>query len=129
MSDRHGSSAVSDPATRIALTSYRFIPSLSLSHITCNLARHTRRRIEMNQEETASSSVSVVEKVLLESELEAERSDGANEGDTTWVQRREKLVTQALEDENYEALKRIAALPGGFGTEELRQQAWCVTKV
>jgi len=78
----------------------------------------------MNEEETVSSSVSVVEKVLLESELEAERSDGANEGDTTWVQRREKLVTQALKDEDHEALERIAALPGGFGTEELRQQAW-----
>jgi hypothetical protein len=40
------------------------------------------------------------------------------------VDRREKLVLQALKDEDHEALGRIATLPGGFGSEELRRQAW-----
>ena len=44
--------------------------------------------------------------------------------DGSWLDRRATLVRQALEDEDYDTLQRVAALPGGFGTNELRKEVW-----
>jgi len=45
---------------------------------------------------------------------------------TGWLERRERLVRAALEDEDLGQLGQIAALPGGFGTDDLRKEAWWV---
>lgn len=42
----------------------------------------------------------------------------------TWQDIREKVVEQALEDGDYEALRKISALPGGFGGEAARRKVW-----
>lgn len=69
---------------------------------------------------------------MLASEKEGSRSsdqkqnneiDGHAES-SSWLERRKILVEQALRDGDYETLQRIAALPGGFGTEELRKEVW-----
>jgi len=39
---------------------------------------------------------------------------------------RDKLVQQALDGEDYESLRTISALPGGFGTNEMRKKVWRV---
>jgi hypothetical protein len=43
---------------------------------------------------------------------------------TSWVAIREKVVEQAITDGDYEALRRISALPGGFGSEAMRRKVW-----
>jgi hypothetical protein len=45
------------------------------------------------------------------------------EGDP-WQDTRVKLVEQALADSDYGGLRRISSLPGGYGTNEMRQKVW-----
>jgi len=78
----------------------------------------------MSEEKRSSTPDLLVEKVLLQSELDAEQEGRASSGEATWVQRREAVVRQALDDGDHGALGKIAALPGGFGTEKLRKEAW-----
>ena len=54
----------------------------------------------------------------------SDEKQGENTTKLSWLHRREKLVRQALDDGDRAALQRIAALPGGFGTQELRKEAW-----
>jgi hypothetical protein len=42
----------------------------------------------------------------------------------TWLQRRQELVNQALENDDLEALRRISSLPGGFGSDAMRREVW-----
>jgi hypothetical protein len=42
----------------------------------------------------------------------------------SWLVRRQTLVRQALDDEDFDTLRRVAGLPGGFGTDELRKRVW-----
>ncbi|KAI9636676.1 rab-GTPase-TBC domain-containing protein [Dioszegia hungarica] len=44
----------------------------------------------------------------------------------SWIDIREKVVEQALTDGDYEALRRMSALPGGFGGEGIRRRVWPV---
>jgi hypothetical protein len=44
--------------------------------------------------------------------------------DLSWRERRERLVQQALEDGALGRLRELAALPGGFGSNELRKRVW-----
>jgi hypothetical protein len=60
-----------------------------------------------------------------------ERSVGHSEklellqhGQAEWVGRRVKLVQQAINDNDLGALRDVSALPGGFGTDEMRRLAW-----
>ena len=45
-------------------------------------------------------------------------------GQAEWVGRRVKLLQQAINDNDVGALREISALPGGFGTDEMRKLAW-----
>ena len=42
----------------------------------------------------------------------------------TWMKRREKVVQRALDDGDLAQLRKISALPGGFGSEEMRRRVW-----
>jgi hypothetical protein len=60
-----------------------------------------------------------------------ERSVGHSEklellqhGQAEWVGRRVKLVQQAIKNNDLGALRDVSALPGGFGTDEMRRLAW-----
>ncbi|KAK4685286.1 TBC1 domain family member 20, partial [Tremellales sp. Uapishka_1] len=53
------------------------------------------------------------------------RDDGTP-SDLTWTTRREALVVDALEKNDLASLRRISALPGGFGSEEMRKSVWPV---
>lgn len=44
--------------------------------------------------------------------------------DLQWVQRREKVVQQAIDDGDLGKLRELAALPGGFGSNEMRKRVW-----
>jgi hypothetical protein len=44
-----------------------------------------------------------------------------------WLARREKVVTRALEDGDHDKLREVAALPGGFGSNAMRQKVWYVS--
>lgn len=46
--------------------------------------------------------------------------------DISWIDVRERVVEQAIADGDYEALRKISALPGGFGGEDMRRRVWCV---
>jgi hypothetical protein len=46
--------------------------------------------------------------------------------DLSWKDTREKLVLQALEDGDLGRLRELTALPGGFGSNEMRQRVWYV---
>lgn len=41
-----------------------------------------------------------------------------------WLERREKVVQRAIEDEDMSKLKEVAALPGGYGSNEMRKRVW-----
>ncbi|ORX39039.1 hypothetical protein BD324DRAFT_618319 [Kockovaella imperatae] len=41
-----------------------------------------------------------------------------------WIGKRDKLVQQALEDNDLAGLRRLSALPGGFGSQDMRQKVW-----
>ena len=42
----------------------------------------------------------------------------------SWLDRREQLVQKALDDDDHDMLRQISALPGGFGTEDMRRTVW-----
>lgn len=44
--------------------------------------------------------------------------------DLLWVERREKVVQQAIDDGDLGKLRELAALPGGFGSNEMRKRVW-----
>jgi hypothetical protein len=44
--------------------------------------------------------------------------------DLQWVERREKVVQQAIDDGDLGKLRELAALPGGFGSNEMRKRVW-----
>ncbi|WVQ93323.1 hypothetical protein IAU59_000391 [Kwoniella sp. CBS 9459] len=44
--------------------------------------------------------------------------------DQDWVKIRESLTKQAIEDDDLVSLRKISALPGGFGSEHMRKKAW-----
>ena len=44
--------------------------------------------------------------------------------DLEWVERREKVVQQAIDDGDLGKLRELAALPGGFGSNEIRKRVW-----
>ena len=44
--------------------------------------------------------------------------------DLQWVERREKVVKQAIDDGDIGKLRELAALPGGFGSNEMRKRVW-----
>lgn len=44
----------------------------------------------------------------------------------SWLFIRDQLVQQATDDEDLELLRRLAALPGGFGSDVMRRRAWYV---
>ena len=44
--------------------------------------------------------------------------------DLQWVERREKVVQQAIDDGDLGKLRDLAALPGGFGSNEMRKRVW-----
>lgn len=50
--------------------------------------------------------------------------DEKDEPDTSWIPAREALVQQALDQGDYEALRSISALPGGFGGDDMRRKVW-----
>lgn len=77
----------------------------------------------IRQRSTASSSKTAVSGSNSPARSIPLADDGLNDS-TDWLERRERLVRAALEDEDLEQLGRIAALPGGFGTEDLRKAAW-----
>lgn len=41
-----------------------------------------------------------------------------------WLERREKVVQRAIDDDDRDKLREVAALPGGFGSNEMRQKVW-----
>lgn len=43
-----------------------------------------------------------------------------------WLEVRSLWTNQATQDGDLKALRRISALPGGFGGEEERRRAWYV---
>jgi hypothetical protein len=55
---------------------------------------------------------------------ESNGTAGEKTASKDWVRRREMLLDQALEDDDLEALKRISALPGGFGSDASRKKVW-----
>jgi len=46
--------------------------------------------------------------------------------DLSWVARRHALVDLALANDDLEALVKISAMPGGFGSENMRRRVWSV---
>lgn len=46
--------------------------------------------------------------------------------DLQWVERRERVVQQAIDDGDLGKLRELAALPGGFGSNEMRKKVWWV---
>lgn len=44
--------------------------------------------------------------------------------DLSWKETRERLVQQALDDGDLGRLRELAALPGGFGSNEMRKKVW-----
>jgi len=44
----------------------------------------------------------------------------------SWLERRHLLVEKALEKDDIGALRKISAMPGGFGSEEMRRRVWSV---
>jgi hypothetical protein len=52
--------------------------------------------------------------------------DGKEAGpsDLHWIERREKVVLQAITDGDLGKLRELAALPGGFGSNAMRQRVW-----
>jgi len=44
--------------------------------------------------------------------------------DLQWVERRERVVQQAINDGDLGKLRELAALPGGFGSNEMRKKVW-----
>ncbi|WRT68940.1 uncharacterized protein IL334_005922 [Kwoniella shivajii] len=48
---------------------------------------------------------------------------GVQESDE-WIKIRESRTKQAIEDDDLEGLRKISALPGGFGSEGMRKKAW-----
>ena len=46
--------------------------------------------------------------------------------DLQWVERRERIVQQAIDDGDLGKLRELAALPGGFGSNEMRKKVWWV---
>jgi hypothetical protein len=49
--------------------------------------------------------------------------------DLQWVERRERVVQQAIDDGDLGKLRELAALPGGFGSNDMRQKVWCVDQL
>ena len=48
----------------------------------------------------------------------------AGPSDLSWVVRRELVVQQAIDSHDFGRLKELAALPGGFGSNEMRKKVW-----
>lgn len=48
----------------------------------------------------------------------------AGPSDLSWVSRREKIVQQAIDEDDLGRLRELAALPGGFGSNEMRKRVW-----
>lgn len=69
---------------------------------------------------------SLDEKIPLEVDEKTTAGAVDDHVDGSWLDRRAAVVRQALEDEDYDTLQRVAALPGGFGTDELRKEVWYV---
>lgn len=42
----------------------------------------------------------------------------------SWIARRELVVQQAIETGDLGRLRELAALPGGFGSNEMRKRVW-----
>lgn len=49
--------------------------------------------------------------------------------DLQWVERRERVVQQAIDDGDLGKLRELAALPGGFGSNEMRKKVWWVDQL
>ncbi|KAK6904424.1 hypothetical protein I203_105237 [Kwoniella mangroviensis CBS 8507] len=55
-------------------------------------------------------------------EKENPAADGPSQAE--WIQIRESWTNQAVEDGDVETLRKISALPGGFGGNDTRKKAW-----
>ncbi|WWC91328.1 uncharacterized protein L201_006271 [Kwoniella dendrophila CBS 6074] len=59
------------------------------------------------------------------STLEKEKEDPVGGTNTVeWVSVRENWTRQAIQDKDVKALRKISALPGGFGGDGIRKKAW-----
>ena len=75
------------------------------SDVTCNTERHSSIFLHaLNKMDEKESSPS----------------------DLQWVERRERVVQQAIDDGDLGKLRELAALPGGFGSNEMRKKVWWV---
>nr|WVH01959.1 ubiquinol-cytochrome C reductase hinge protein [Naematelia aurantialba] len=50
----------------------------------------------------------------------------SGDGGPSWLERRETLVEMAIDHEDVESLRKLSALPGGFGSNDMRKRAWLV---
>jgi hypothetical protein len=74
----------------------------------------------------SAMNVRDAEKLALLGTLDKEIHFTEKHKDKSWETTREKLVQQALNHKDYDSLRRISALPGGFGSNDVRRQAWYV---
>ncbi|ORY26234.1 rab-GTPase-TBC domain-domain-containing protein [Naematelia encephala] len=56
----------------------------------------------------------------------ASEEQGGGDDDLSWLERRELFVQIAIKHEDVESLRKFSALPGGFGSEDMRRKAWRV---
>ncbi|WWC97846.1 hypothetical protein V866_004733 [Kwoniella sp. B9012] len=55
---------------------------------------------------------------------EKEKLVAGGESQAEWIQIRESWTKQAVEDGDVKSLRKISALPGGFGGDDMRKKAW-----